>query len=189
MLINQLTFGSVCPESISVQPRPGIKRSLPRDLWGRIDRSFSQAGSQEGSRYVALELSVLLQKVELKCLVVFGPGLGVHAWGDEIGVVIAIRTFNGHDLFSCVAGDAGATGEWITFFYMIFSYSSAVALPRLTALRFWLPFTCMHSLVRFLSCARSRGRYLLAGYLPRPRPRHQSTLSTSSNIINPTTRP
>ena len=29
------------------------------------------------------------------------------------GVVIAIRTFNGHDLFSCVAGAAGATGELI----------------------------------------------------------------------------
>ncbi|KAG7532056.1 hypothetical protein FFLO_03864 [Filobasidium floriforme] len=32
-----------------------------------------------------------------------------------LGVVIAIRTFNGHDLFSCVAGDASATGpdNWI----------------------------------------------------------------------------
>jgi hypothetical protein len=59
LLINRLDFGSVYPESISVQPRPGAKRSLPRDLWGRIDRPFSQAGSQEGSRYVvALELSI-----------------------------------------------------------------------------------------------------------------------------------
>jgi len=33
--------------------------------------------------------------------------------------VIAIRTFNGHDLFSCVAGDASATGKWINFLSVV----------------------------------------------------------------------
>jgi hypothetical protein len=28
-----------------------------------------------------------------------------------LGVVIAVRTFNGHDLFSCVAGAPNATGK------------------------------------------------------------------------------
>lgn len=106
----------------SIQPRSGTKRSLPRDVWGRIDRPFSQTGGQEGSRYVVIfesSLWCIVQEVELTCLVVFGPGLGVHVWGDETGVVIAIRTFNGHDLFSCVAGDAGATGKWINLLSVV----------------------------------------------------------------------